>query len=242
MDTIGERLRHARKTAHRRIGLQSEMTQGQLGDRIGLTQGAVYKLESNKNKRGNVDVAKLMAAAEFMQCSFIWLATGQGVITNDDSDLFDKLEANCGVPFYMPDQLDSNQPEMHLSLPGSLACRVLSNTFYTLVTDNGIAGKANAGDMALVDPGAELRVGDFVLARLADKRLPVIRRIVERTIEDGQGGYTLKSLNDEFADRTLNRLDDLIGVVLEFRIFTREESSYKNRLVDGSAKIIQLVR
>ena len=242
METIGERLKHARKTAHQRLGLRSEMTQGQLGDRIDLTQGAIYKLESNKNKRGNVDVAKLMAAAEFMQCSFIWLATGQGTITNDDSDLFDKLEANRGVPFLMPDFLDNDLPEMYLSLPGSLASRVSANAFYTLVTDNGIFAKASAGDMALIDPGAEIRVGDFVLARLADKRMPVIRRIVERSTTDGQGGYLLKSLNNEFADRNLNKLDDLVGVVMEFRLFTREESSYKNRLVDVSAKLVQLVR
>lgn len=218
------------------------MTQAQLGDRIDLTQGAIYKLESNKNKRGNVDVAKLMAASDFMKCSFIWLATGQGAITNDDNNLFDQLAESRGMPFFPPDNLNTDYPEMQLNLPGTLIDRVSSKAFYTLVTDNGITGKASAGDLALVDPGAEIRVGDFVLVRIHDKRLPVIRRIVERSTEEGLTGYTLKSLNDEFSDRVLQKHEDLIGVVMEFRLFTREESSYKNRLVDGSSKVVQLVR
>ena len=125
MDTIGERLKHARVTAHKRLGLSDRVTQGEVGDQIGLTQGAIVKLENNMNKRGDVDVIKLMKAAEFMKCSFIWLATGRGLLTNDDSHLLvveeiakeagkltnddshllDDIENKKSQPFYLPGDL-----------------------------------------------------------------------------------------------------------------------------------------
>lgn len=240
MDTIGERLRHARVTAHERLGLSDRVTQGELGDQIGLTQGAIGKLENNMNKRGDVDVIKLMKAAEFMKCSFIWLATGRGSLTNDDSHLLDDLENRKGQPFFAPDDLQKKnlEPEMQLNLTNKLISKVTPRAFYTLVSDNGLTPKAAAGDMVLVDPGAQIQIGDYVLVRMKDKTLPVVRRIVERTTEDGQSGYMLKCLNDEFADRPLEKLEDLAGVVLEFRSFPREDASYKDQLSAISASNI----
>lgn len=243
METIGERLRHARLTAHERIGINDQITQGELGDQVGLTQGAIYKLETNKNKRGDVDVIKLMKAAEFLKCSFIWLSTGRGAIDNDDSHLLDDLESRQGIPFVSP--MDINNPdaesEMHLNLTDKLASKVTSRAYYALVSDNGIQPRAMSGDMVLVDPGADIQIGDFVLVRIDDKVLPVVRRIIERTTEEGQHGYLLKSLNDEFADRPLNSIEDLAGVVLEFRTFTREDTSYKDMIsASYASNIIKL--
>ena len=243
MDTIGERLRHARVTAHERLGLSDRATQGEVGDKIGLTQGAIGKLENNQNKRGDVDVIKLMKAAEYLKCSFIWLATGRGSLTNDDSNLLDDFENHKGQPFYPPDDLQKKnaEPEMQLNLTDKLISKVSPNSFYTLVSDNGLTPKAAAGDMVLVDPSAEIQVGDYVLVRIKDKKLPVVRRIVERSTEDGQHGYMLKCLNNEFADRPLEKLEDLAGVVMEFRSFTREDTSYKDQLsAISSANIIKL--
>ena len=232
MDTIGERLRYARVTANNRIGLSERVTQGEVGDRIGLTQGAIYKLETNQNKRGDVDVIKLMKAAEYLRCSFIWLATGRGALDNDDSHMLDDLENRKGQPYFSPADLQRAdiEPEMQLNLTNKMINKVSPRTFYTLVSDNGLSPKASAGDMILVDPSAEIQIGDFVLVRIKDKTLPVVRRIVERTTDDGQGGYMLKCLNDEFADRPLEKIEDLAGVVMEFRTFTRENTSYKDQL------------
>ncbi len=243
MDTIGERLRHARETANERLGTKYMMTQSELADQLGVTQGYIYKLETNANKRGSVDVTKLMNAAEYLKCSFLWLAKGLGKMEADDGLLIDELAQNNGQPFYDLETIGSEhaEPEMTLTLPSSLVNRVSSNGFYTLVSDNGVNARASAGDLVLVDPSTEVRVGDFVLARVADKSLPIVRRIVERMTE-GQSGYTLKSLNDEFADRPLGKISDLIGVVLEFRSFAREECSYKERLSPATKNVVRLVR
>ncbi len=243
MDTIGERLRHARETANERLGTKFTMTQSELADQLGVTQGYIYKLETNANKRGSVDVIKLMNAAEYLQCSFLWLAKGLGQMEADDGLLIDELAHSKGLPFVPPELAgkDVADPEMMLNLPSSLVSKVSANGFYTLVSDNGVKSRAAAGDMVLVDPAVEIRIGDFVLARVADKSLPIVRRIVERMTE-GQSGYTLKSLNDEFADRPLEKISDLLGVVMEFRSFAREECSYKDRLTPATANVVRLVR
>lgn len=243
MDTIGKRLRHARETANERLGAKFQITQSELADQIGVTQGFIYKLETDANKRGSVDVTKLMKCAEYLKCSFLWLATGRGDVSNDDSHLLDDLNNQQGLPFIHPEQLDNpptDHHEMMLNLTNSLASLISAQAYYTLVTDNGVNTRAGSGDLVLVDPGAEVRIGDFVLARVADKTLPIVRRIVERSGE--QSGYTLRSLNEEFADRPLAKIGDLLGVVLEFRSFAREENSYKDRLTGGVGNVVRLVR
>ena len=240
MDTIGERLRYARETAHERIGNKYPITQTEVAQCIGATQGFIYKLENNQNKLSNVDVNKLMRIAEFLRCSFLWLAKGVGDLNMDDMNLLDELNNKRGLPFYEPASLNSKTSEMELNLPSTLACKVSDKAFYTIVTDNAVNTRAAIGDLILVDPASDFRVGDFVLVKIADKPLPVVRRIVERNAE--AGGYTLKSLNDEFADRPLEQLSDLLGVVLEFRSFTRDDASYKDRLNTTTSNVIQLVR
>lgn len=245
MDTIGERLRIARETAHARVSRNFKITQSELGDMIGLTQGAIYKLESNRNKRGDVDVTKLMKAAEYLKCSFIYLATGRGSLDSDDSNMLDDLENQHGQPFYHPSLLNQEEPEssMMLNLPSTMTGKITPRAFYSLVTDNGVDPKASTGDMILVDPGADLQVGDFVLVRMQPASMPVVRRIIEHTTPDGQHGYLLKTLNPEFSDRRLERLEDILGVVLEFRTFTRANCSYKDQLTGAtSSNVIQINR
>ncbi len=174
MDTIGKRLRHARETANERMGAKFQITQSELADQIGVTQGFIYKLETDANKRGSVDVTKLMKCAEYLKCSFLWLATGRGDVGNDDSHLLDDLNNQQGLPFIHPEQLENpptDNHEMMLNLTNSLASRISAEAYYTLVTDNGVNTRASSGDLVLCDPGADVRIGDFVLAKVADKTL-----------------------------------------------------------------------
>ncbi|WP_067517898.1 helix-turn-helix domain-containing protein [Endozoicomonas ascidiicola] len=232
MDTIGERLRYARKTAHERIGAKYEVTQTALGEVMGLRQPTITKIESNKNKRSEVDVIRLMDAAKFLRASFFWLATGNGDIDQDDSRLLEDIETSKGFPVYWPQDISTptREPQFHMNVAPLLYDRLSKQAFYTLVTDEGMNPIINMGDLLLVDPGGSLRVGGYVLAKIEGQKNPVLRRIIESSDDDG---YVLTPLNGDFKPRTLEKLSDIIGVAVESRAFLLPEISYKNELKGG---------
>lgn len=231
MDTIGDRLRVARETANKRVGREFKITQSELADMMGLTQSSVFKIEMNKLKRGEIDVIKLMDAAKFLKASFMWLATGTGVMDQDDMQLLSDIEVQKGFPAYWPQDLPSKhrQPQFHMNVAPLLYERLSKNTFFTLVSDEGMSPDVSMGDFMLVDPGGSIRVGSFVLAYISGKRSPALRRIIEN--EDG--GYLLKPNNPEFSTKPLERLDNLLGVVVETRSSKLAEVSYKSEMDGG---------
>ena len=107
MDTIGDRLRIARESAHERIDRTHRITQSELASVMGLTQPSVNRLENNKLKRGEIDVVKLMDAASFLNTSFLWLATGNGTMEQEDVKLLEDMEFQKGFPVYWPQDLNS---------------------------------------------------------------------------------------------------------------------------------------
>lgn len=229
MDTIGDRIRIARESAHERLGRKYRITQNELADMMGLTQSSVNRLENNKLKRGEIDVVKLMDAASFLNASFLWLATGNGSMGQEDAKLLEDMECQKGFPVYWPQDLNSinKNAQFHMNVAPVIYDRLTPNAFYTLVTDNGMSPHINMGDLVLVDPGGKFHVGSFVLARISGQAAPVLRRIVE---SDEEEGYLLKPMNSEFKTRTLEKFAHLLGVAVEFRSFLVPEVSYKSEM------------
>lgn len=233
MDTIGDRLRLARESAHERMGRTHKITQSELGLNMELTQGAIYKMETNQRKRGEIDVIKLMNAAEFLRCSFLWLATGQGSMQSNDQNVMDALERSNGCPLVPPENLEAT-PVATLEIPDSLVSRISPDSFYTMISDEGMSPAAWTGDIVLVDTGASVCVGDWVLARVADKSMAVVRRIIERSSDKGHA-YTLQTLNPEFADRPLKKISDILGIVREVRSYPRRTDSYARHVESATS-------
>ncbi|ELU16559.1 hypothetical protein CAPTEDRAFT_203754 [Capitella teleta] len=231
MDTIGDRLRFARESANDRLGRKFKITQSELADMMGVTQPSVNKIETNKLKRGEIDVIKLMDAAKYLKASFLWLATGNGSMEQEDSRLLQDLEFQKGFPVYWPQDLNSSvrQPQFYMNAAPLLHERLSKNAFFTLVNDDGMNPHINMGDLVLVDPGGSLQVGSYVLARMPGQKNPMLRRIVENE----EDGYLLKAINPDFKTRELEKLDDLIGVAVEFRSFLLPAISYKSELGGG---------
>lgn len=196
---------------------------------MGMTQPSINRIESNLLKRGNIDVIKLMDAAKFLKVSFIWLATGNGQMEQDDAKLIDDPDSQKGFPVYWPQDLDSiyKTPQFHLGVPPLLQSHLTKNAFYTLVTDAGMSPKIERGDLVLVDPSGPLHVGNLVLAKLPGQSAPIVRRI----IEDNEGvGYLLKPLGEGFAIRPLEKINQLLGVVMESRSFQLPSISYESQM------------
>lgn len=215
MDSLGDRLRTARESAHHRFDREHRITQTELGNIIGYSQSAIYQIEQNKRKRREIDAQKLIAAAKFLRVSFMWLATGIGDMEQDDNEQLESIElSEHSFPVIAPNDIrrKNRYPEFYMNLPASIYDAVSENAFFTTVGDNGIAPEAFTGDLALVDPEGAIQIGSYVMATINGKSLPVIRIIIE-----GDDEYLLKPLNDEFSVRPLGAIENLIGIVVEIR-------------------------
>lgn len=232
MNTIGDRLYHARITAHERFGLSSQITMCELADGIDVSAELIYREESNLSQQGEMSAFSLMKAAEYLACSFLWLATGRGEMLGDDDHLVKILEHQCGQPVYLPDEIGRTEPsaDMRLNVPGQLAALITRAAFYTVVTDNALQPIVSAGDLVLVDAGQTLEPGKYVLVKLDGFLLPVVRRFAECNEEQSNASYQLCCLNDDFAHRPFPGLACLLGVVMEFRRFPGGQGGFKNRL------------
>ncbi len=233
MNTIGDRLLLARETAPERLGRDYMVTQGELGKVMeGISQVAVFKIEQNKNKRGEVGVTKLMKAAEFLKVSFLWLATGKGSMTGNDEELLSPFYGEPGIPVHLPQDCRSRTKEnahSYLTVTSRIQSQISEKAFFTVCTDNGLAPMVNTGGLVLVDPGAKMVITDYVLTMIPGLSLPVVRQI----IAGRDGGYLLKSLNHEIPSCQLDELSDLIGVIIEFRHWPETSNGFRDLIPDN---------
>lgn len=216
MNTIGDRLRIARESAHERLDRKYKITQSELGDTIGIRQSSLFAIEMNKNKSSDVGVEKLMRAATFLKVSFLWLATGRGEMCSNDANLIGELQKLKGLPLYYPqDALARRDSDVQqtINISQEIAQNISNKSFFTLVSDNGLSPQCEKGDIVLIDPGVPVSVEDYVLVSLPSYQMPIVRQIVERSPDQ----YTLKPINPNLSEQPLQDIGRLVGVVIEFR-------------------------
>ncbi len=225
MNTIGDRLLHARDSAHTRLSRTHKITQSELADMMGIRQPSLVSIEKNQNKSTDVGAEKLMKAAQFLKVSFMWLATGRGDMLNDEDNLIGELQKLKGYPLVYPQHAKTRQDEeiqQTINVSKEVAQNLSEKAFFTLVSDNGLSPQCERGDIVLVDPGVPVSVEDYVLVALPNYRMPVVRQIVERSLDQ----YSLRPINQNMAEQPLDDINHLIGIVVEFRHCPSE----KNRI------------
>lgn len=216
MNTIGERLRYARETAHEREASEVRITQSEVADYIGIRQSSLYSIENNKNKSTDVGAEKLMRAANFLNVSFLWLATGRGDMCGDDTHLLGELQKLKGFPLYFPQHAKSrndDEAQQTINVSREIAQNLTDQAFFTLVSDNGLSPLCEKGDIVLIEPGIQVSVEDYVLVALPNYRMPIVRQVVERSMDQ----YSLRPINQNMSEQPLEDISHLLGVVIEFR-------------------------
>ncbi|WP_257282141.1 helix-turn-helix domain-containing protein [Endozoicomonas sp. ISHI1] len=83
LETLGERLSHARATAKERGTpcKASKVTQGDVANVVGMTRQGIVRIEKNVNGTSNEKLEKI---ATFLNVNPIWLITGKGSMTEAD--------------------------------------------------------------------------------------------------------------------------------------------------------------
>lgn len=157
MGTLGERLAEAMK--------KKGMTQTDLADKVGVTQGTVWKILSGKAERSKF----LPELARVLGVSLHWLATGEED-KNTPSESSVTLPSRkipvtgtiqggparpgkrSGGSFRSSeDYFEYNSPD--------------PNAYVLLVSENSMAPEIREGNYVLIEPGHEAKPGDIVLVK-----------------------------------------------------------------------------
>ena len=121
METVGERLRHARKTAPERgvAGRFGRVTQADLANLVGLTRQAIVFTENGKN---NSTPNNLAIIAEYLRVCPLWLITGQGEMSESGSDPEVQTSVDS-IPATSEDEIISEVSAIH-----ALTAQILENS------------------------------------------------------------------------------------------------------------------
>jgi len=86
----------------------------------------------------------------------------------------------------------------------SVGSEVSDEAFCLVVTDASMEPKFNIGDKLICDPKAEVRPGDYVIAKLDDEVAAAVRRYRVKGSENGQPVIDLVPLNADYPTVTID--------------------------------------
>lgn len=209
---FGMRLKEARKAA--------KMTQAALAKKVGIGQSTIAELEKTGNGSSHVPA---MAAA--LNCSALWLATGQGQMTSEIDKNVKPVE--MGVRPYpvishiqagaLKEIADPYGPGdgFDVEFGDDDASRW---AFFLEIEGDSMLPDFRPGDRVLIDPEVTPRPGDFVAARNTKQEATFKKYRVRGINEFGAEIFELVPLNDDYP---VLRSDEhhlcVIGTMIEHR-------------------------
>lgn len=208
--TIGERIKWARERV--------DLTQKQLADKAGVSQGTIGNLESGFRERPRA----LLNIAAALDLNPSWVETGKGAWSNKPDPNVEEHASRGAVPRISwvqagswADVADPYQPgeaEEWLPCPVKHGPRTYCLTVrgQSMFNPEGRPSYAE-GDIIFVDPDRDANHGDRVIVRLDDQQEATFKQLL---IEDGR--KLLKALNPNWPDRymPINGNATICGVVI----------------------------
>jgi transcriptional regulator with XRE-family HTH domain len=157
LDTLGARLRHARK--------KRQLGQEDLAGAANESQPTISKIERGEIQQPT-SIARLAAALE------VWLELGHG----DEPDWDKSQHTSAGrvaerVAQYVIQSKFEDAP--HIDLGANMNPQSLPRVFWTPMPDDAMAPRVLAGKLLCFDKGMQPRAGDGILVSDASGRLSV---------------------------------------------------------------------
>lgn len=174
--SLGQRLNHARLTAHERRREHTKVTQSELAAAMGdLSKSYISQIETGKYKTPDLKFSHIINAAKYLMCDPIWLAYGKGELVGYDNDL---EGIAYKIPLFRPlDLMNENpKPADYLFIRKGLHEQLGRNTYATVVTDNCMEGDASQGDVVIIDPDRQIQAKNLVLVNAPGESQPLLRR------------------------------------------------------------------
>ena len=209
---FGMRLKEARKAA--------KMTQAALAKKVGIGQSTIAELEKTGNGSSHVPA---MAAA--LNCSALWLATGQGQMTSEIDKNVKPVEMGMRpYPVISHIQAGALKEIADPYGPGDGFDVEFGDddasrwAFFLEIEGDSMLPDFRPGDRVLIDPDVTPRPGDFVAARNTKQEATFKKYRVRGINEFGAEIFELVPLNDDYP---VLRSDEhhlcVIGTMIEHR-------------------------
>lgn len=209
---FGMRLKEARKAA--------KMTQAALAKKVGIGQSTIAELEKTGNGSSHVPA---MAAA--LNCSALWLATGQGQMTSEIDKNVKPVEMGMRpYPVISHIQAGALKEIADPYGPGDGFDVEFGDddasrwAFFLEIEGDSMLPDFRPGDRVLIDPDVTPRPGDFVAARNTRQEATFKKYRVRGINEFGAEIFELVPLNDDYP---VLRSDEhhlcVIGTMIEHR-------------------------
>ncbi len=222
METLGERLRWARK----RLGWSQE----RLSEESNVKQGTISKIERGDQSRTSY-VTELATA---LVVSPHWLADGVGsayeiedvvghysVVSKEAMRTIMVIDdVQAGGWRECIDTYEAGDGFEEIVLSPASASRFGPRTFGLRVTGRSMARTLEPGDLVVVDPDEPVQPGDIVVAKLDHENQATIKKYRARGVDDnGHEIFDLVPLNEDFATIRVDVSNPghIIGPLVEVR-------------------------
>lgn len=196
-------------------------------DKDKISQAAISKIMTGKSQTMKVDTA--IRLANCLNVDFNWLSNGVGEMTkepitsNIDGNSETNLPARRRIPIVswvhagsadFADFADEYVDDDECIVQEVFGLRVKGDSMEPLFHD---------GDLIIIDPTAEPRPGDFVIARLIDEGQTTFKKLrIKGMNKEGQAVMELIPLNPDYEtyNSEITRFQ-IIGKVIEHRTYFR---------------------
>lgn len=196
-------------------------------DKDKISQAAISKIITGKSQTMKVDTA--IRLANCLNVDFNWLSNGVGEMTkepitsNIDGNSETNLPARRRIPIVswvhagsadFADFADEYVDDDECIVQEVFGLRVKGDSMEPLFHD---------GDLIIIDPTAEPRSGDFVIARLIDEGQTTFKKLrIKGMNKEGQAVMELIPLNPDYEtyNSEITRFQ-IIGKVIEHRTYFR---------------------
>ncbi|WP_332848689.1 helix-turn-helix domain-containing protein [Massilia sp. S19_KUP03_FR1] len=174
--SIGQRIKESRRA--------QRLSQSELAQKVGLTQATLSDLENDKSK----GTARIASIATALKVRPLWLETGRGAPTLDDS--YDGARSEVtGAPLTQVVQasvsgwIEIMQENISAEFPG---LGLPDQSYFLKIKGDGFGDRILSGDTLIINPNAKTLAGDIVYSELKDGRAGIFRL---RFIRDSETCY-----------------------------------------------------
>lgn len=193
-----------------------------------ISQAAISKIMTGKSQNMKMDTA--VRIANCLNVDFNWLSSGIGemnkkpVISNIEENIETNLSTRRRIPIVSwvhagsADFADENPDEY---VDGD-EC-IVQEAFGLRVKGDSMEPLFHNGDLIIIDPTAEPRPGDFVIARLIDEGETTFKKLrIKGMNKEGKAVMELIPLNPDYEtyNSEITRFQ-IIGKVIEHRTYFR---------------------
>lgn len=213
LQTLGNRIEEKRR--------QAKLSQGELGEKLGLSHSSVSNWEKDKFKPNGVHLHKL---ALILNCSIDWLLNGENN-THLKQDI-DENQFLQQTPNIVKIPILSDENIIHHQLKSNNAARYIisdrgeisKKSFAYVINNNSMFPIFMPDDIVIIDPTIQIETNHFVLAKMANNVL--FRKLIIKELNNNTIHFLLAPLSNLYPVIHSDQCPvEILGTLVEHRSY-----------------------